>query len=346
MDRNSLTFTDHEINEQLKDCEHLLITIDRMVNWSRFRHFLKPTDSRNKSHYGRDCFNPESMLRVLIIKELYCLSDRQTEDNIRYNFLYKWFCKFSFNADVPDHVTICRWRERFIQHDVFEKIFDDFYLQLQEQGYAIKKGTVIDATIVKSAARPRKKTTIDVDKSTEKETETSILTVSVETSKDPDATYKIKGKKIEYGYQETIATDENGVIMYVDTTPANEYEGSQLPKVIDKIKPIAGTKVSADKGYSSAINRAYIKKHKLIDRIMIKKDKNKDMTEDDIAYNKSISEVRFVVERAFGTMKRRLGLARTTYFGLTKTHNRNIFIAFIHNLLRAPNLPRESCPQT
>ena len=346
MDRNSLTFTDNEIQEQLKSSNHLLTIIDEIVDWSRIRVFLQPTDSRNKSHYGRDCYNPESILRVLIIKELYCLSDRQTEENIRYNILYKWFCKLSFNAPVPDHATICRWRERFIQHNIFEKIFKDFYLQLNEKGYGIKKGTVIDATIVKSVARPRKTSIIDINKSADESAGESDVTVTTETSKDPDATYKIKGKKIDYGYQVTAATDENGVIMYLDTTPANEYDGSQLPKIIKEIKPTAGTTVYADKGYSSAINRECVTTNKLKDGIMIKKAKNKDMTEEDKEHNKAISEKRYVVERAFGTMKRRLNFARSIYFGLRRTYNRNLFIGFIHNLLRAPNLPRESCVQS
>ena len=40
------------------------------------------------------------------------------------------FCGFSIDSDLPDHSTIARWRDRFIENNVYEIAFAEVNDQL------------------------------------------------------------------------------------------------------------------------------------------------------------------------------------------------------------------------
>ncbi|WP_323032187.1 transposase [Brachymonas denitrificans] len=52
-------------------------------------------------------------------------------------------------------------------------------------------------------------------------------------------------------------------------------------------------------------------------------------------FNKKIGAIRFKVEQAFGTMKRRFNLARARYFGTAKVQAQMCWAALGMNLLKA-----------
>ena len=163
MERNGLSFTDLEIIKKIEGMDHILLKIDKIVDWSRINRILSSLDFRNISHYGRDCYSPETMYRMFLIQKYYSLSDRELEFHVSTNILFSYFCKISFGNPVPDHTTIKRWRDRFIKHNVYQQLLSDFNSQLEAKGYAIRSGSIIDATFVSSQARPRRKEIIDVE---------------------------------------------------------------------------------------------------------------------------------------------------------------------------------------
>jgi IS5 family transposase len=103
------------------------------------------------------------MFKVLLLQTIYNLSDREIEEHLNFNILFMQFCGFSIDSDIPDHSTIARWRDRFIEKDIYEKALKEFNIQLSLKGIGIKDGSIIDATIVLSKSRPRKKVIIEVE---------------------------------------------------------------------------------------------------------------------------------------------------------------------------------------
>ena len=341
MNRNILTFADEQVNDRIKSIKHILKDIKTMIDWHRISKILSKTDYRNINYYGRDCYSPLVMFNILLIQRMYGYSDREMENQMLFNNLYMWFCGLSFDSPTPDHVTIHRWRERFIEFGIFQEVFDDFHSQLLAKGYILKDATIVDASLIRSAARPRNKTIIEVETITEDGVEKQKVAIESETSVDPDAKWTFKNKEWEYGYKDHQAVNSDGIILGVFTTPANVHDGTMLPDIIETIKPPKKSKVYADKAYDSTKNRNILHKNKLKDGLMRKKIKNQPLDKKHIKFNKSISKIRFVVERTYGTLKRMYNLGRSKYIGLNKTHNWCLFGAFVFNLVRARNLPRD-----
>ena len=101
---------------------HLLRAIDRFFDLGELRHHL----AAFYSHTGRPSFDPELMIRMLIVG--YCFgirSERRLCEEVRLNLAYRWFCGLTIEDKVPDHSAFSRARhERFRESDLLRRIFE------------------------------------------------------------------------------------------------------------------------------------------------------------------------------------------------------------------------------
>ena len=78
------------ILEQMVPENHLLRKIDRSIDFSFINKLCAPLYSEN---VGRPAVDPEILFRMLFVGYLYGIrSERRLEEEINYNFAYKWFC--------------------------------------------------------------------------------------------------------------------------------------------------------------------------------------------------------------------------------------------------------------
>jgi len=98
---------------------------------------------------------------------------------------------------------------------------------------------------------------------------------------------------------------------------------------------IAPDDVMADKCYASKANRQYLKERGMADLIQHKGAKGKPLSPILKRLNTAIGGLRFKVEQAFGTMKRKFHLARARYFGAGKVQAQMCWAALGMNLLKA-----------
>ena len=61
-----------------------------------------------------------------------------------------------FDSSKPDGSTICRFRNRLLEKDHYRHLLELFNKRLEKNGLLVKRGTVVDATLVESSRRPRK----------------------------------------------------------------------------------------------------------------------------------------------------------------------------------------------
>jgi len=54
---------------------------------------------------------------------------------------------------VPDHSTISRFRKKIAERGLARALFAEVNRQLEERGMLVKRGTLIDATIIEAQAR-------------------------------------------------------------------------------------------------------------------------------------------------------------------------------------------------
>ena len=154
-------------------------------------------------------------------------------------------------------------------------------------------------------------------------------------SPDAEARWVKKGKDAFFGYRGHTAVDsEDGYVEHVHVRPANEAEITQLPQIVQALEP-GVMAVLADKGYASGANRRYLQERGIGDLIQHKGSKGHPVHPLYKTLNQKIGAIRFKVEQAYGTMKRRFNLARARYFGVAKVQAQMCWAALGMNLLKA-----------
>jgi transposase len=112
--------------------DHLLRFIDRFVDLSDLRSYLRPF----YSEIGRPSIDPELMIRMLIVG--YCFgirSERRLCEEVHLNLAYRWFCRLGLEGDVPDHSTFSKNRHgRFRDSDLLRELFETTVRRCIEEG--------------------------------------------------------------------------------------------------------------------------------------------------------------------------------------------------------------------
>jgi IS5 family transposase len=296
------------------------------------------------------------MFKILLLQQWYDLSDKDTEFGMIDRLSFSRFAGLSLQESVPDHTTICRFRNLLVEKKLLKPLLDEVNLQLAKRGKLVKKGVAVDASIISSAARPRKQVDIEtvvcdreegelafVENTTKPETK-----VSVSYSHDTDAAWTKKGKQFHYGYKAHTSVDvESGFILATHATPANYSDTGELEVLVKESLLPAKSRIYADKGYTSAKNRTMLKQQKCKDGIMNRAYRNKPLTERERKRNKLISKKRYIVERVFGTLKLHYEMARASYLGIAKVQGELLLSSLAYNLKRALFVlsPQEKCVQ-
>ncbi len=138
---------------------------------------------------------------------------------------------------VPDHSTIWRFRQTFAALGAAEKLFLEINRQLDARGLIIRKGTLIDATIVKPAVAPppAKEGTVS--------------------ERDPEAGWTTKNGESTFGYKAHIAVDEgSNLIREAILTGADLHDSQAVRALIQGDE----TAVYADKAYASKDLRDHV----------------------------------------------------------------------------------------
>jgi len=122
-----------------------------MINWEMFRSTLeKAMRKEPKGAGGRPPYDYVLMFKVLILQRLYNVSDEQMEFQINDRLSFMRFLGVGLSHKVPDQNTIWLFRENLIKCGVIEQLFKRFDKQMSEEGFLIKEGSIIDATIVEA----------------------------------------------------------------------------------------------------------------------------------------------------------------------------------------------------
>lgn len=218
---------------------------------------------------------------------------------MRLDFLQ--FTGFTLGDNLPDETTFCRFHNKLIKQGKLDLLFNEINAQLEAAGLKMKSAdtAIVDATIIKSNARPNK--TLEQQEDGNYETKLSA---------DVDAKWLKKGKKSYFGYQGFTRVDKEGFINKTHVTPANLPETKELDKISDGLDP--GTRLMTDKGFASKENREILRSKKLKTGLMYKATKSNGLTEKQSLFNKLVSKVRWRVEQCFGIMKRMFGVERAS----------------------------------
>ena len=313
----SLSYLNDELSQVRTKKKEFLSQIERIIPWGEWLAIIQPC--YYKGERGNKPYGLELMLRLYILQNLYDLSDETTSAEVIDSRAFSDFCGIESSNQVPNGDTIGRFRNILIQNGLQGKLFQQVVDLLTEQKLILKKGTIVDSTLIAAPSSTKNR----------------------EKKRDPEAHSVKKGNAWHFGYKAHVGVDrDTGLVHHVEVTSANVHDVTMLPKLINGEE----SAVYGDSGYIGAEKRedAIIRnqagrkiKYK-INRRPSQSKKRSVRSQGQIRRREhEKSSVRAKVEHIFAIVKRLFHYRKTRYRGLRKqTAKLNMMFA-LANLYQA-----------
>ena len=294
-----------------------LARIDALIDWLRLDGLLTGLRS---GETGRPPYPPLAMLKALYLQALYDLSDPGLEEALLDRLSFRRFCGFALDERTPDETTICRFRLAAARAGVLETCLAEVNRQLDARGLMLKKGTLMDASIVTATHKPPRRD----------------AGMGAAHPREPGADWTSKNGKSYFGYKMHVGVDEgSGLIRKAAFTPARTPDNNMAEALVSGDEAA----VYADRIYESKARRAALKARGIKDRIMHRRHKYMPVLPRWMQIrNRLISRHRAPVESVFSALKRIYGKARTRCHSLTANAADFLAFATVFNLRRASSV--------
>ena len=316
---SQLSLLDSAFNARTKRSrtDKLLNDIHAYINWDDLESIC--VRMYKDTNRGRPSLPIVFGLKCLILQYLYNLSDPALEDALIDRLSFQRFLGISFDTEVPDFTTIWRFRERLIKAGLLKKIFKTVIQQLDKRNIILRKGTLVDATLIQ-AARKKQKDGREDDESGQS------------SQRDRDATGTKKGAKQYYGYKGHIGVDaESNIIRRVRFTTASVHDSQELEHLVCGDEQ----SVFADKAYANDTIKRTMRSNTVYYGILDKGRRGRStLSGKQKKANKQKSRIRNAVERPFAHFKKHMGYRAVRYVTLKRNELQFMFLCLIHNIRR------------
>ena len=123
--------------------EHLE-RLNTVIDWDRVDALLAEVHS---SHEGSMAYSSLLMAKVMLLQQWHDLSDPEMEDMLDDRISFRRFAGLGLADAPPDHSMIGRFRAELTRLGLMQSLLDEVSRHLDEHGVALKKGTIVDATL-------------------------------------------------------------------------------------------------------------------------------------------------------------------------------------------------------
>lgn len=271
-----------------------------------------------KGERGNKPYDLELMLRIYMLQNLYDLSDMGTVAEVIDSRAFSEFCGVDSSNQVLDGDTLGRFRHILEENGIQQKLFAQVVQSLTEKGLILKKGTIVDSTIIEAPSSTKNK----------------------KKERDSDAHQVKKGNTWHFGYKAHIGADQDsGLVHSIEVTGANIQDVTMVPKLLTGEE----NAVYGDSGYLGAEKRDdAITRNTKGKKIKYKTNRRPSQSKKKSARSKAQikrrehekSSVRAKVEHVFGVVKGQFGYRKTRYRGLRKqTAKLNMLFALANLIL-------------
>ena len=277
--------------------DEFLRTMEAIVPWSSLCEVIEP--HYPKAGNGRPPIGLERMLRIHFIQHWFNLADLACEEALYDSANLRRFAGIDLGREpVPDATTILKFRKLLNAHKLGEALFAKVGQELQQRGFKVHTGTIVDATIIGAPSS----------------------TKNAGKARDPEMHQTKKGQQWYFGMKLHIGVDsQSGLAHSAVVTAANVHDKHPLPQLLhgnerrvygdsayaSQKALIAGTAPNAKDFTNQRTRRA----GGLVDEVARAKNRNK-------------SRIRARVEHVFGVIKRLWGFGKVRYVGLHKNATR------------------------
>lgn len=185
---DSLLGNNQKLNQRLDK-------VSKLVDWRPFEKRLNRIYSSPK---GRPSHPVLLLFKSLLLQAWYNLSDYALEEILDDRLSFRRFVGLSASTAAPDHSVFSRFRDQLIRHNLHEQLFKELDRQLENRNLIIKKGTLVDATVIEAAPKkPNQNTDGTAGKSPQ----------------DPEADWTKKGGRYHFGYKAHIGVDQESELI-------------------------------------------------------------------------------------------------------------------------------------
>src|SRR6202011_2115132 len=173
---------------------------------------------------GRRPYPLESMLRIHLMQNWFGLSDPAMEEALYEIVSMRRFAAVTLESGIPDETTILNFRRLIEENELAPMIFDRISALLTRKGLMLKRGTIVDATIIAAPSS----------------------TKNASGERDPEMHQTKKGNQWHFGMKAHIGVDaDSGLVHTVTTTPANVADIQEAEFLLHGKEQV----VYADAGY-------------------------------------------------------------------------------------------------
>lgn len=134
--------------DELIPANHILRRIDAVLDLSWVREELRECYSDR----GRPSWDPEVIVRMILLGYLYGYSEARLVDEVRMHMGYRWFCLLQPSDRIPDRTTLVKLRNERWQQDLWVKILEVTVQQCIEAGLVSGRHVSLDGTRIKADA--------------------------------------------------------------------------------------------------------------------------------------------------------------------------------------------------
>src|SRR5271165_6933262 len=125
------------------------------------------------------------------------------------------------SSATPDHSSIWRFRQRIEKLGLSEALLAEVNRQLDALGLIVKRGTLVDATIIAAAVKPPP------------------IEEGQVSPRDPDASFTVENDETYFGYKAHLAVDEaSGIVRQAEMTSADLHDSQRGEAMIQKPVPL------------------------------------------------------------------------------------------------------------
>lgn len=289
--------------------EKFLEEMDKVIPWKKLETIIEP--HYPKAGNGRRPLNLLLMLKIYCLQQWYNLSDPGMEEAIYDRLSFQRFLEIDLMLDrIPDETTILHFRHLLEKNDLTQHIFLLIAGYLQDKGLLLKKGTIVDATIVTSPSSTKNK----------------------EKKRDPEMSSTKKNGNYYFGMKVHIGTDaKSGLVHSLEVTTAKRSDYAEMSNLLHGEEEA----VFGDKGYFCEEDKHYARDADIFWGVLDKRKPNKKLSNKQKKRNRHLSSVRSKIEFSFQIIKRLWGHKRTRYRGLNKNQSHWQMLVALSNLYMA-----------
>ncbi len=309
---SQLSFGDAEYAGKRKRTrrEEFLAEMEKVVPWSALEALIEP--HYPKAGGGRRPYPLAAMLRVHLMQNWFGFSDPAMEEALYEITPLRQFARLRMSA-IPDETTLLNFRHLLEKHDLAPKILDAVNADLTRKGLLLRRGTMVDATIIAAPSS----------------------TKNADGARDPEMHQTKKGNQWYFGMKAHIGVDvESGLVHTVTTTAANAADVTQTEHLLHGSEVV----VYADAGYTGAehrVERKDISWHVAEKRGKVKAIVNDAIREATQDLETLKARIRARVEHPFRVVKRQFGFVKVRFRGLAKNTAQVLTLFALSNLWQA-----------